>query len=643
MILKRSNQLILESAVIAGLIVGVALGGTASTLSLPSSWLSIQNPSNLLTQYDLSKFALFYNSTLNLLGNFQFVEVSNSLNQTEYLNYPSNLDSSVAEGNSQLGQTNVSIPAALTELNNASNFIKKGQLQNASSILKLGCADAVSANSSFSQFQGATTAQFSNLGVPVLLYSQSVKLVDSVITSLQSQCRSLASKLNQLSNTSGSAVVNFTIGSGEKSLVTGGYVRIFGALMFNGKGLPNDLVIFYLNGTKFSNVTTNYSGDFSINVTTPLVYEPVASIWAVANQSSNIGAFGGAISNTLYFQVIFNETHIAIGDPPSVLPTFSYIVQGNLTTANGTPLSDAPIKITSFGVDYFLNTSSDGTFETTLKVPSNATNGIDFIYAAFAPQGVYGPSMNFTSIVVTHEPMTIDLDSTSQAYSGFNTAISGEVIANNSGIANAIIIVSTPWGNLQSKSDGLGRFSLDTNVPIWEIGSSKVIRVTGASAQSFIAPGNSSTTLGIFNPFVIVVPALVLGVFGYEVRSLGLLSRKKSDEDESNRGEVIQNTSITGEVAPELRKENLSKIVHIYKRAIELSLKKFNLNITQSSTIREILSQVSSVSGSEFDGIKEFGSISMIFEDYLYSNAFDPAKISTAEENLASLERVWRI
>ncbi len=200
---------------------------------------------------------------------------------------------------------------------------------------------------------GCTTPEFSRLGVPVSIYSGASDLVNSLITGLLNECQIRPSQLSELAN--------FTISSPQKSLETGGYVQIQGNLELNTTSIANDTVSLYLNGTAFATTKTNRNGSFSINSSTPFAYEPIAAIWAVASQVQSFG-FHGAVSNTLYIQIIFNKTQIVIGDPPAVLPTFSFTVSGQLSTTSGTPLPNAPVRIASFGASYVVRTNASGVF-----------------------------------------------------------------------------------------------------------------------------------------------------------------------------------------------------------------------------------------------------------------------------------------
>ncbi|MHB8567865.1 MAG: hypothetical protein ACYC7D_12835 [Nitrososphaerales archaeon] len=632
--MKRSRQLVLESGIVAALIIGIALAGTLSTLSLPPAWLSIPNPVSLTTQYDLNGLALYYNSTMSAIGGQNFSGASTLLNQSTSLSYPPNLATAVGSAGTELGAVNASIPLAISGFNTTFSLIGRGELQNASSVLGSACSQVQNANSSFAQFKGPTNATFARNSVPVSNYTLGAQAVNLLLISLFDQCHLLQNILANLTshiNTShGTLQVNFTISSTQKTILTGGFVEIGGNLTLNATGLANYPVSLYINGTRFANATTGSSGSLAINASTPFVYAPVVAIWAVASPDQPRG-FVGAVSNTLYFKVLFNETEIVVNDPPPVLPTFNFTVQGHLNTKSGIPLPHAPVKITSFGQNYFVTTNASGVFKTTLTVPANATDGLQYIYAAFEPLGSYGPSVNFTSIEVVHEPLQITFNPTSLAFSGFNSTVSGVVRANGTGLAYANLTLTSPWGQFVSKTDGEGRFNVSLPIPITVFASPQGLGASAAASEAYISKGTTSVSIGVLNPLEIALPLLAVAVAAYEAKSLGLFRKAKQEEKEEEA--IVE--AILNMLPADVKLVDASDVIQLYRQALLLAVRKFAIKLEPSFTIREIMSQVTSPGG-------EFATISLILEDYLYSERFDQARIETGKRALKKLEEEWK-
>ncbi|MGI0080656.1 MAG: hypothetical protein ACRECH_13660, partial [Nitrososphaerales archaeon] len=459
--MQRSRQLIIESALVSSLMLGIAFSGAIAGLNVPTNWGNLLNPNVVGEQYDLTSFALFYNGTLALLGGGNYSNVSQNLANFQFLNYPSNLATLASGANSEIGSMNQSIPLALSYLNETEYLVGVGSYKDASNVLDLACAQALNSELSLAQFENSTTPKFENQGVPVSEYSVGVGLVRSEISTLTDRCNALSNQTNALLNQTNSILrgekVAFTLSSPQSSVNTGGMLALSGSLESNGTAVQGETISFFINGTYFGNAATNVYGSFSGNFSIPFVYEPLAAVWANApsNASSNIA---GAVSNTLYLDVLFNGTQIVFGDPPSVLPTFNFTVFGSLDTDSGAPLPNAPVKITSFDQQYFVKTNSSGIFTQTLTVPANATDGIHYVYAAFAPQGVYGPSANFTSIEVVHELLNLTIDSIPLSISGTLASVSGTVRANGTALADSNITLVSPWGQFEASSDGSGKF-----------------------------------------------------------------------------------------------------------------------------------------------------------------------------------------
>ena len=218
--------------------------------------------------------------------------------------------------------------------------------------------------------------------------------------------------------------MNFTIWSPQTEIVTGGPVALNGNLSLGKNGVSGQKVSFYLNGTLLGNAKTDNHGIINATFQIPFIYSSSAVIWAYAprNSSANLRS---ATSNYVYFTIIFNQTEIELKDPPTYLPTFNFDVEGNLTTVSGVPLPNAPVKITFVNYSTFATTNGRGTFIATFTVPADAKNGIYDVDASFAPQGLYGPSFNFTTIQVTHLLLNVSVQSPKLSFAGFYTQVSG--------------------------------------------------------------------------------------------------------------------------------------------------------------------------------------------------------------------------
>ncbi len=634
--MKRSNQLLIESAIVASLILGLTVGGEIAGLNLPSAWTELPNPSALQPQYSYASLALLYNTTLTELADQNFTSVSISLGEFSFLNYPSQLGHAISSANSEISEMNTSIPLAISYLALAKNLTLAGQILNASSNLSLGCNEAQLAKSNYGQFQVVTTPGLANYGVPVLVYSNALGLVGSQISSLLSNCSSLSSHLKILQNFT---VSNFTVTSSQSSLETGGFVQVNGSLKFGVKAVANDQISFFLNGTKFASAITDQNGFFSINSSTPFEYKSVAAIWAVASGSSSSSpTFQGAVSNILYLKLIFNQTQISVQDPPAILPTYNFTISGRLTTSSGVALPDAPIKIISFNEPYLLKTNTSGFFSSSLTVPPNASDGLHTIYASFAPQGVFGPAVNFTTIQVVRETPEVTINPVSLVYSGFAREISGKVVANGTGVSFANITLSSPWGKFLTESNATGGFNIGFTVPLSTFWPSNNIKVSMHPSQPFIKDATLTSSVTVVNPLDFLFPLLVAGVLVYELRNLGLLRSRKGSIDKIDEEKEVDLTvqNLISHV-DEIR--SIPRLVSLYRNLLIIAATKFDLKFLPSSTIREIVTQVSS--SAQDSGMQEFEKISTIFEDYLYAKNSEGTEVSAAEDAFARLEKIW--
>ena len=644
----------MESAIIGTLLFGVALGGTVSTLSVPPPWASLSNPAALSQQYNLTSFALYYGNLLGFLGSGSYGNVSFFLGDFGFLNFPTGLAGIAGNANSEIASMNDSIPLALIYLNETQYFVSIGLYSNASLTLREACLQSGSAASNLNEFENSTTPQFASQGVPVSEYSSPLGQVRSVVQNISGRCASLTVEVANLlsgggSNGSkgpGSYAPKLSISSNQTDVETGGYLSLSAKLTNNSAvGLRNQVVTFYVNSTFFGSGKTNGDGVIFLNSTIPFVYEPLISAWAVVQSNASINTLG-AVSNTLYFKVLFNQTNIIINDPASFLPTQNFTVSGLLSTASGIALPNAPVKITSFNEAFFTQTNTSGTFTEVLTVPANATDGMHYIYAAFAPQGAYGPSTNFTSIIVTHEALNLSLDKIPLSISGLHTLISGHVSANGSALESNVTIIS-PWGNFETRSDSSGVFRVSLPVPVWEFASSKEVTVSALPAQPYINAAKYNAALGIVNPLEIALPIILAGAVLYEAKSLDLLPklkrsmRKGKKQDLSfERAQAIASSAIqvlVGKKGWSALDRPGGEVMTVFRNALALAVMRFEIVLRESLTIREIVGLVEKDGGSRL-----FSRIAALAENYLYSEHFDVTQVVEAKKDYNELQLLWK-
>ncbi len=242
--------------------------------------------------------------------------------------------------------------------------------------------------------------------------------------------------------------------------------------------------------------------------------------------------------------------------------------------------------------------------------------------------------MNYTTIEVIHEPLLITLSPPSMAFSGFEKRISGTVAANGTALSFANVTIKTQWGNFFAKTNDHGQFNVSISIPISEFGLSSRINASAIPLQPYIGRGSSTVSISILNPLEFALPVLVGGVVVYELQNLGIFQRKKQEKEEVGMKSLVQDLFSQ---APDSKV--VSKLAGIYKSALLLAVKKYNLRFMPSSTIREIISQVNTVAHDI--GASEFATISLLLEDFLYARSFDQERIKDAEIALDKLEKIW--
>ena len=642
--MKHQTQLVIESAVIGLVLLGIVLGGSISISGLQSSFSGQNNPNVIPSQYNLTSLALFYNQTLTQISENSFKNASASIQAASFQNYPSYIAGIADQANGELASMNYSLTSAHFDLNESNYYITTGLYTNASQSLLVACSAIRSANSTFSQFQGPITNSLGQAGVQISLYSIGASKLQSSIIIFSEECNSYSETLSQSLSQISTAL---KISSPQTQVLTGGLIQISGSLLRNGTGVPSENISFYANSTYFGSVSSKSAGSFSTSLNIPYLYGSTAAIWATVGQNSTSQVLG-ALSNTLYLKLLYNQTIIVVGDPPTVYPTFSFTVQGHVLTKTGSPLINVAVRITSFNSNFTSKTDSSGLFTQTLTVPADATDGIHYIYASFASSGTYGPSQNFTSIEVARLPLQFSVNPFLFAFSGTTTSVSGKLSSNGSAVSNAIVTIETPWGNYHTQSNGQGSYDIKIPIPLFSLVTSSSITVVASPEQAYIASNSLTKTMGIFNSIGIGVPVL-LAAFGiYEIRNLDLLPKRKAKGKETiesgndSRTQALE-TEIS-EIGTALFKRKVDpKIITPYIEALALASRKFGITFAKSTTIQETIELVKSDNKSE--GSTLFSKIALMAEDYLYGREKSEVEIQLDEQRIAEalsdLKKLW--
>jgi hypothetical protein len=642
--LKRSNQLVIESAVVASILVALAFGGSVATTTIPPSFAHFQNPVLVKESHDLPALATYYNATLTKIGTGNFAGASFLLDTFPFVNIPPSVNATAQAANSDLAAVNTTAAGATALFQRADLAVSVKQYVNAKTLANEGCALAEQANASLADFQGPQTTRFKAESVPTGLYSEGAAVAEGAVQALLAKCSALQGALGTggpsgsgSSGSSGGASLVLIIGSPQTAIETGGPVKLVGNLTLQGAGVAKQEVLFYLDGSYFGEVATGSGGDLAGALQIPFVYTQTVLVQAFVAPNSTLGT-GGASSNPLVFDVLFNQTAIAIGDPPAVLPTFSFGVHGNLTTVNGVPLPGAPVKVTFFGESQVLRTDSQGAFGTRLTVPGNASDGLYDVYASFAPEGVFGPSVNFTTIRVVHLPMVLTIHAPPLSLAGLLTTLTGTASSNGSAIANATVRVGSPWGSLTTKTDVSGDFTVTLGVSPLDFAFARDVTVSGTAPQPYVALGTITESIALFNVLIIILPVAAVGIVVYEADKLGafegLRGRKKGE---------LETQLAEAQAAPERRHapgvEEGPEILQLYRRALSLASAKYSLGFAPSQTIREVISEVAAKEkGRE---VEAFSGVLLTLEDFLYAADFDESRLKEARRSVAGLEEAW--
>ena len=616
----------------------LTLGGSVATTTVPGSFLPLQNPADVAPQPDLSGLARYYNLTLAQIGSGGFANASFLLETFRFVDVPPGANATAQAANADLLGLNQTIPRAQSAFASARAAMGADELINATDLIGRGCASSAGANRSLADFAGPETAKFASEGVPTELYAPGLGLVSREVGALAGDCASLSTQVPGPS-TAGSPLL-LRIGSGQKSVETGGQVSLGGNLTEAGAGVAGRRVLLYINGSYFGTLLTDSQGDFAGTLDIPFIYSHEAEVQALVPPDPTTGT-GGGRSNEIFFSILFSQTSIVVADPPAYLPGAPFSVHGNLTTAEGVPLPDAPVTVTYLSDSVAATTDGSGTFRARFTVPDNATDGVYYVYARFTPKGVYGPSFNFTSIEVFHLHLNLTVSTPGLSWAGLSAQVSGTATtANGTAVADAAIVLTSPWGTSAASTDQAGRFDVSVPVSPLEFGLSKSVTVSGSPPEPYIAGTTVAATLALFNILVVILPAAVVGVGLYEANSLGAFQPLKA-RIRGRRGPEAAAQTAAAMPSPEtvLGDEDGPEPLRLFGRALAMAAARLSLVFRPNLTIREMLSLVTSKEGGE--AAAAFATILLAAEDFLYGKGFEQSSLAEAREALARLEAAW--
>jgi hypothetical protein len=310
--LKRSTLLVVESIIIASLLLGIAVGGTLSSQTLPGSWFNAKNPNVAIQQYNVTSVAKAYNGILTDLGKRQFGNVSILLDRLAYASYPSSILSAASSANAEIASMNVSMPLAANDLTQAFLEIENGQFGNTGAVTG-GCAQIAEANNSLIQFTNFTTPTLASLGVPVSIYTPQLAPIKTALQNLRAECVLYLGFFTNFILPQNAHGVNFTISPDTTSVISGGNITFSGSLTVNGSNTISApiSVSFYMNGTLIGMVNSTSADTFVANLNITSVYKPLVLVWAVTRfQTTKLFV---AVSQKLNISVNYTSTQITLG------------------------------------------------------------------------------------------------------------------------------------------------------------------------------------------------------------------------------------------------------------------------------------------------------------------------------------------
>jgi hypothetical protein len=551
-----------------------------------------------------------YISALDLLNSAQ--EIVASGNAQKSMNEYNNLLTSVIDN---LNQTENGLNLAYENLRWLREVKAEADLASAEPKLEAANSSATSMRASSESLAKALGGSPTKLLQGVSSLQKMIDRLNNNITKGYSQVERIKQlKLEGLSTTAIQLSVN------DSKPMVGSIVSIVGNLTDDSNvGLGNRLVEIYLDGNAVGDIYTGIDGQIDVVLNVPYIYDGGVSIhvefWPV---NGDIGVYAPCISNNLHLVAVFEAPQISIDAPSIVYPGKVFNVTGGLDLEL-LPLKGAELKLRFMGSDSSTVTNSDGRFSVSLRTPGMAKDGVIQITVSNTPNGTIGPSSRSVSLVVSHEPLLIDLKQPWLVFSGLSATVRGIITSNGAPVDDCVVKMYTGDEVLTAKTGSEGTFILERKIGLLSLSSNTHFTVEAVPSVPWVSSSNIDSSYFTVNS--VMVFAIPFAVFIY-------FNRKRRVKESVVIPKVKQLE--TPSVEP-----LLTGLAGIYQVAVKIIAHVTGLLLSGSDTLREYLLKVKPRLGKS--AYKVFERISKIYEHWLYSGTESKPPLKTTEKMVETL------
>lgn len=539
----------------------------------------IANPYEITSQNLLLSLAYYKVMHETYLGNYSYAKsILKLISNTSFINNP--------EINDLVKRFNTYINMIITQLNETENnislgyhYLEIGNLSYSYNLSLIALNTLKKAN--------ASTLWLSYLGSVLKNSIGPYSYLTNGINEIKKSEGNLTSFIYELQNDiyESKGNVSVKLYSNVSSAWLGNTTKIYGNVTYLNIGLANAtvMILFYNNET---NLTTNDSGNFSINYKIPYIYENKTCIYAyfIPYKYENLRENSSFVCIKLnYFKPKINLNT----NNTNVLPDTYIKIYGNYSENN---------TYSNFGQQYLfiefnnnlikVRLNYNGTFSYNLLIP-NVENG-NYTIKAFVPSHeLYYKSTSSINIKVYRLFTNISVITPLIAIAGQTITIHGKLFYNSTPI-KGIINVYAFNENKSSITNPDGSFSLNIKIPIYYMNFYSTILINSTANENIYNPAYATKRIIIINPLFIAFGITIL--FGGSRYAYALNKENERKKKKEKRGEEIRNeVNRKRQNKIDLKREEIRNAFNVFINNVKTFL---GIDLEEYMTLREYFSLI---------------------------------------------------
>jgi hypothetical protein len=562
---------------------------------------------------------LFYGSIVVALTGGNFSAAKQLLVHASFIHIPAEIADTVNTFNRLINTTSTMFTVISTQLKNASEYISTGRLAQARVSLQGAEANLRDANATLSQLFGAALT-----GIPSSPLQQTPQPLEGIYVSYNIEANHLLKVLTELSRLE---LPTVTLVPASRVIETGSNVTVTGRLLTPaGAPLVSREVTVYFENQVLGSASTGGTGAYSATFRTPYFYQRNASMFASFLPSGNDSlVYSSATSTPVFISVTFISPDVTFVSPKTVNAGQPLRVNGTLSYA-GHHLAGYSVSLTGF-TQSFKNetirtkTLANGSFSLDLTTPTSLSRGTYPLTIYTGPNKTIGPAATSLRVFLLRIDPTITSKAPFVAFAGFPTTISGSVLANDSGLAGARVLNTSPAVNTVTGRDGIFSFTVTPAITTPNGGWSYTVGVY--PSQSWISATRVTVSVFVINPLVLLFPATSVGFLVFAVR------RRRS----APQVVPVEPKKEVSELQAEQARQPLEGLALTYSQAVDLVVKATSIALAPQMTAREYLHLIKD----KLRGYGHFESITSALEVELYGGGAPSNMAGKAESELDAL------